>query len=274
MRFAVAVWVVAAGIVSGHGDLHESILRVTRQIADAPEDPALHVLRAGLHLAHEDHAAAAADYDRAERLGGDLAPIRLGRGKVLLAVGRPEDACAELDRLLAAEPRHVEALVTRARARAIRQDAAGAAADFSAAIDASARPEPEYYLERAEALARAVPPRLVEAIRGLDEGLARLGATVITLQLAALGMEEEAGLFEDALQRLDGIASNAPRREPWLERRGDLLRRIGRDSEAREAYAAALDALSALPPRVRATRTSVDLENRCRRALEELAAPK
>ena len=273
-RFALAAWIALAGIASGHGDLHESIERVTKEIAAAPSDPALHLQRAGLHLAHESYSAAAADLDRAEELKGDLDAIRLGRGRVMLALRRFDDACAALDLLIAARPEHVEAHATRARARAGRGDVAGAVADFSAAIAKSARPEPEYYLERAEALAAARPPQYDEAIRGLEDGLARLGAAVVTLQLAALDLEEKAGRIDAALVRLDRIVAGAARRESWLVRRGDLLRRAGRPADARRAYADALTALAALPPRARSTPAAADLARRARRALGELTAAK
>ena len=271
-RLVFAAWIALTGLAPGHGDLHDSIVRVTRQIAAAPADPALYLQRAGLHLAHEDYPAAAADYDRAEVLKGDLNAIRLGRGRVMLAMGRFADACAALDPLIAALPDHVEAHATRARARAGRGDVDGAAADFSTAIAKSARPEPEYYLERAEALAAARPPRFDDAIRGLDEGLARLGVAVITLQLAAIDLEEKAGRIDAALARLDRIAAGAARRESWLVMKGDLLRRAQRPADARRAYADALTALAALPPRARSTQSAADLERRARRALGELTA--
>ena len=57
-------------------------------------------------------------------------------------------------------------------------------------MDEGGRPIPTYYLERARALVEAGPEHFGEALRGLDEGSARLGHPV-TLEPYAieLGIE-------------------------------------------------------------------------------------
>jgi len=274
MRLVLAVCLAFSGLAWGHGDLHESIAEVTAAIAKSPPQGlgALYLQRAGLHAAHEDPESAAADYDRAEAMKADPLAVWLGRGKVQLSTGHHADACATLDLLLAREPRHVEALVTRARARAKRSDTSQAIEDFSAAIAASSRPEPDYYLERATVLASVTPPRLDEAIQGLDDGLKRLGTGVITLQLAAIDLEVRAGRLDAALARIDQAAASSPRKETWLIRRGDLLAPAGRRAEATLAYHSALAAIAKLPPRIQAARATAEMELRARKALSELSA--
>ena len=263
----VAFWMVLTGFASGHGDLHDSIQAATLKIQQAPTDSTLFLGRAKLYAAHEDPARAYADFDRAEALGADPAAVAPGRAKLHLATGRYVEACRSLDDLLRHNPRQVEALIIRARARAGLHDAAGSASDYTAAIVASPHPEPEYYLERAGVLGLAAPPQTDAAIRGLDEGLARLGKDIVTLQLAALDLETGAGRFEAALTRINAAAASAPRKELWLSRRGDLLVRAGRPAEARQSYQEVLKCLDALPPRVRAARATSDLEAHARRAL-------
>ena len=265
--FGVAVWMALTGFASGHGDLHDSIQAATLKIQQAPANSTLFLARAKLYAAHEDPARAYADFDRAEALGADPAAVAPGRAKLHLTTGRYAEACRSLDDLLRHDPRQVEALIIRARARAGLHDAAGSAADYTAAIMASPHPEPEYYLERAEVLNRTTPPQTDAAIRGLDEGLARLGKGIVTLQLAALNLEIQAGREEAALTRIDAAAASAPRKELWLSRRGDLLAGAGRPAEARQSYQEALKCLAALPPRIRAARTTFDLEAHVRRAL-------
>lgn len=256
----------------GHGDVHERIEAVTAEIAKSPGQGGLYLRRAALHAEHEDMAASAADYDRAESLQADPVAVWLGRAKLQLATGHPADACATLDPLLAREPQHVDALVTRARAKAALRDTDGATADFTAGIAASARPEPEHFLERAAVLTEATPPRWEEAIRGLDDGMRRLGAGVVTLQLAAVDIESRAGRLDEALARVDRATAAAPRKESWLVRRGDLLARARRPAEARAAYEQALAAIANLPPRIRSTRAITDLEDQARKALDPLPA--
>jgi predicted Zn-dependent protease len=265
--FGVAVWMALTGFASGHGDLHDSIQAATLKIQQAPANSTLFLARAKLYAAHEDPARAYADFDRAEALGADPAAVAPGRAKLHLTTGRYAEACHSLDDLLRHEPRQVEALLIRARARAGLHDAAGSAADYTAAIVASPHPEPDYYLERAEVLSRTTPAQTDAAIRGLDEGLARLGNGIVTLQLAALDLETRAGRLEAALTRINAATASAPRKELWLSRRGDLLVDAGRPAEARQSYQEALKCLAALPPRIRAARATSDLEAHVRRAL-------
>jgi tetratricopeptide (TPR) repeat protein len=182
------------------------------------------------------------------------------------------EAKATLDRFLAREPAHVEALATRAQAL----DALGrhreAAEDLTraiAAVPASARPKPSSYLDRARALERT--GRLDEAVRGLDEGLVRLGQPV-TLELYAIELELARDRFDAALTRLDRIAAASDRKESWLVRRAEILERAGRGEAARQAYSDALAAIHALPAGRRSNRAVRRLEESATAALARLAA--
>ena len=264
------MWLAAPFPLLSHGDLHEQIDAVTAQIAAAPENGALYLRRAELERAHEDWAPAIKDYSRAEELKADEPNIHLGRGKLLLAIGEVGKACVELDLLIEKSPAHVDARTTRARARAKAGDYAGAAADYSMAIDSATRPEPEHYLERAAALGASDPPRSAEALAGLDEGMARLGSP-ITLVLAAIELEIKSRHFDSALERINRAGIGAKRPEQWLVRRAEVLELAGRPAEASAAWAQALTALEALPSRHRNVQTTVELEKRIK---EHLSAVK
>jgi tetratricopeptide (TPR) repeat protein len=141
-----------------------------------------------------------------------------------------------------------------------------AANDFTRAISRVPDPKPDYYLERAQALVSAGDAHVVYALRGLDEGIRKLGP-LIALRVRAIDLELLRKNFDGALTRLEPILAQSPRRETWLARKGDILEQAGRTREAREAYAAALNAIESLPPNHRKTRTMVALENRLRPAL-------
>lgn len=248
---------------SAHGDLDEQIAAVTAQIANEPHKAELYLKRGELHRAHEEWKAASSDFDHALELAPDLSMVHLGRGRLLLATARYDDAVAELDRFLAKYPDHAEALVSRARAEFKRQRPLDAARDFSRAIELSARPVPEFYLERAQALAAAGPEYFGEAINGLDAGTAKLGQPV-TLLLAAIDLELAREDFDAALARVDAITARSVRKENWLARRGEILERAGRKDEARLAYEEARKAVAKLPPRARGTKAIAALEERLR----------
>lgn len=261
------VWLaVAATVPAGaHGPLHEQIADLSARIAQEPRNAALYLRRGELYGLHGDCDAALADLDRAARLAPDLAAVDLARGRTLLRAGRLAPAKEALDRFLAREPDHREANVTRARVLVKLGDYRSAVRDYGRALVGWERPEPEHYVERAQAFAALGD--LEQAVRALDEGIAKLGP-IVSLQIPAIDFELAAGRMEAALARVDAIASRSPRPEPWLARRGEILERSGRAAEARRAYEAALAGLRLARP----TRTTGELESRLRAALTRLAA--
>jgi len=256
--------------VGAHGDLHEQIQAVTARLAEAPASAPLHLKRAELHRAHRQWESALADYARAAALDPELAAVDLGRGLLFLETEALNAAREALDRFLAQHPGHAEGRAARSRALARLGDSQAAADDLTAAIAASPRPRPEYFIERARALAAAGEARIGEALLGLDEGIARLGP-LVTLQLVAIEIELARRAHDAALARVDKLAAASPRKEPWLLRRGEILEQAGRLPEARLAYAAALEALQTLPESRRRTRAAQELAERARTGIERVA---
>jgi predicted Zn-dependent protease len=210
-------------------------------IAEVPDNADLYLRRAAHREEHREWAAAEADLRRAAQLAPDSPRVQLALARVYLGSDRPREARAPLDAVLARAPRDAEAFVLRARMHSRLGEIAAAHTDYSTAIELLAEPSPGLFLERA-----ALPIESTVAIRGLDEGLARLGPAGPLLE-RALALELRIGRIDSALARLDALAANAERKEAWLKRRGDILAVAGRAAEAREAYAAALAAVRALP---------------------------
>ncbi len=148
---------MAGPAVQAHGDLQEQIDVISERIKADPGNAELYFRRAELYREHEQWPAANADYDWVEKLAPGNDAVHLGRAKLLQATGRYEAAQGELNRFLSARPDHVDALVTRARVREQLGQHALAAEDFAKAIGPPPPPEPEFYLERAQALAAATP---------------------------------------------------------------------------------------------------------------------
>ena len=242
-----------------HGDLHERIQVLNARLAIATNDAALLVQRAELHREHHDWLAAAVDLDQAQLIDPGLKRIDFFRARLARDMGDVTKAQAYLDRLLTSVTNDVEAIILRARVRAARGDAAGAVADYSQAIALSREPQPEWVLERADLL--AAQGQGAAALRGLDEGVARLG-DLIVLQTRALDLELARTNYSGALERLEAILRSAPRREIWLARQGDVLHLAGREAEARSAWREAIKAIDALPERWRTAEAMLALRQR------------
>ncbi len=266
---------VAPPPAAAHGPLHEQIESLTRRIATDPGDATLYLKRGRLHGHHGDWEKALADYDRAERLDPAVEGLTLARGRTLLDAGRHEEAKAELDRFLVSHPQHAAARVVRARAcRALGQNRA-AAEDYARAIaaeeEASAAP-PELYLERARALAAEGAATREEALRVLDEGLARRGP-VPALELYAIDLELAGGRYDSALARVDDAAARSSRSGSWWVRRGQILEEALRPGEARIAYEKALADLASRSAERGLSAAAARLESEVRSALSRLRRP-
>ncbi|CAN5667256.1 hypothetical protein BH20ACI3_BH20ACI3_24240 [soil metagenome] len=256
-----------ATLAPAHDGLHEQIVELTARIKHAPHNASLYLKRGELYRLHRDWRRAAADYDRAARLQPALSVVDLARGTMLFEAGRPQAAKVALDRFLGKHPAHFEALTTLARVLVKLGRRAEAERNYARAIAQTLTPEPELYVERARALAEPVEAgNTGEALRVLDEGVAKLGP-LVTLQLYAVDLELRLKNYGAALERLDSVAVQSSRKEVWLTRRGEILLRAGQQMQAREAFAAALAAVESLPTHRRRTRAVADLEAHLRTAL-------
>jgi lipoprotein NlpI len=98
-----------------------------------PGDPDTLYYRAQIYARQGKYEAAVSD------LGAVLAKTedfesRLQRAGFLIMLDRPDDALADLDKLVAATPDAPAALYNRGRAKQLKRDWAGAAADYTAAM--------------------------------------------------------------------------------------------------------------------------------------------
>lgn len=249
-----------------HEGLHEQIVAITAKIRRDPANASLYLQRGELHRLHRDWRLAARDYDRAQRLQPGLSSVQLARGKMLFELGRFKQARMVLDQFLRRQPDQLDGLVTRGRVLVRLGVRAEAVKDFSHAIAVAQPPEPELFLERAQILS-AEQKDINNALRGLDEGIARFGP-LATLELAAIDLELRQKDFEAALTRLDLVMAQSDRKEAWLIQRGEILKAAGRNDEARKAFSAALLAIESLPPERRQHRATIQLQVRARAALK------
>lgn len=268
MRFSHGLLLTGMTLVSARSlDAHpESAFEraaLDALISETPDNVDLYLRRAAHREEHREWAAAEADLRRAAQLAPGSASVMLALARVYLGSDRAREAQAQLEAVLARHPGAPEALVLRARARAKLGEIVGAHSDYSSALAALAEPSPGLFLERA-----SLPISTVSALRGLDEGIARLGPAGPLLE-RALALELRLGRTDAALTRIDVLASNSERQETWLKRRGDVLALAGREQEARAAYHAALVAVLALPAWLRNTPETLRLAGE----LARLAGP-
>ncbi len=261
---------LAASIASGpaavraHGPYHAQLADCSSQIARSPDSAPLYVARGEIYRAHGDTDAALADFGVAARLDPTLTEIDFLKGRALLDGQRAQLALSYLDHFLKGHPGHAAALMLRGRALGAVGRPGDGGRDYRLGLEQLRTPTPDDYLMLSKLYGDAGQADL--ALGGLDAGIRRLGP-VVSLELPAIELDVRARRWDAALGRLDRLTAQSPRKELWLYRRGDLAVRAGRPTEARRAFAAALDAINSLPAPARDSVAMTDLKDKIRKAL-------
>lgn len=229
---------------AAHGTYHDLVAMVSAKIEKEPDNAELYVKRSRLHLEHEDWKAVLIDLERADRLAPGMLESDLVRGEALALAGHWEAALAVLNDLLKAHADQPQGLLQRARVlKQLKQDEP-CLNDYRLALEKTPHPEPDLFNEAAEALMACGHGE--EAVQVLQRGLKAFGA-VPSLVLKAMEIETAAGHYDAALSRIDAMQKTAPRPEPWMAKRAQLLTQAGRHEASRAAWQALAMHLAALP---------------------------
>jgi predicted Zn-dependent protease len=254
----------------GHGDMHLQIQEVTKELEKQPRNAALYLKRGELFRAHGDMDSAHADLERVAALEPKMEVLPLARGRLFYEANWPQSAKIALDYFIRGHTNHVEALALRARCLVKMGQRLDGVHDYTRAIAAAADPQPELYLERAQALNDEGPDYYPEAVKGLEEGMIKMGP-LVTLQLYAIDLEVKQKKYDSALSRLDKASAASPRKETWLARKGEILQTAGRTDQASDAFRAALKAISQLPDTRRNVPAMQELQKRINAVLQAIA---
>ena len=92
------------------------------------------------------------------------------------------------------------------------------------------------------------------------------------MHLCAVELEVELQRYDAALGRIDTLMARSARKDSWLIRRGDILKKAGRKKAARTAFTAALKAIESLPSSRRRVPATVAQIQRINKELEGLNA--
>ena len=255
----------------GHGSFHERVEGLTAALRERPDDPSLLFQFAALNLEHGDWEVTLVQLARVDQLAPGQLATDLLRGQALALGGKFEAARARLDTFLAAHPGHATALAARAKVVSELGDPQQAAADSAAAVAATPRPEPDAYFDLANFLVAA--GRSAEAVRALDEGIAKLGPLPALVDRAT-ELDLARGHGDAAVARAEArVAAAAPALRPsLLAARASVLARAGRLEESRAAWQALREQLAAMPPLDRASHAMLRLAEQAANALTSLEA--
>jgi tetratricopeptide (TPR) repeat protein len=227
----------------GHGAYHDVVDEITRKLVVTPDDAALRFKLACAHQEHGEWKQALVECERVRRLSPQAFEIAFIEGMALTDGGLCEAAKGVLDAFLVQKPSHAKALAQRGRVHWRLGKAVETKNDFEAALRLDPRAPASWWLEAAQA---------GDAVLVLRRALLA-HADDPELLTASLDAELKAGNTDEALRRVDSLQKAAPRPEPWMARRAELLQAAGRAADARAAWAALQAHLSSLPNLERGT---------------------
>ncbi len=175
---SLAAWPTLGRAFAGFGAVHpgldHDIERATQLVADNPNQADSLVKRGHLYRLNGRLVESLADLDRARQLDPQDRWVGLQRGLTLSAMGRDQEAEAELDRFLRGGPGTL-AYTERGRIRARTGRTLLAIADLTSAI--GMRPDVDSYLLRGRL--QVSLGLLAEAVAGYREGWSRLGGAFL-----------------------------------------------------------------------------------------------
>lgn len=269
-RTSLAALVLAAcaamSFANPHDGLDHQIAEVTSALRQSSNQERSHVetllIRRGeLYRLHEEWDAAFADL-AAVRESRSTQAFVLCHARLFRDVGFNRAAVSVLSTHLKASAEDDQARLLRADVLERLGRFAEALSDFDRSLAKLQTPQPDHYVARARVasksshLGAAAIPR---ALKGLDEGLVKLGL-VSSLQQVAIDFEMERAEYDLALDRLETLRKQSKRLEQWHARRGDILMAAGRYKPAKRAYQASLASIRSLGPRQRTTAMIEELE--------------
>jgi tetratricopeptide (TPR) repeat protein len=244
-------------------DAHENLLafidRLTSQISTNKDNADLFIQRADLYRLHENWAEAQSDYAAAQKISPDSVPLLLGIAQLRVDLKNDPAARTAFDKVISRDATNWNALFGRAHVLARLGERNAAIADYSRGLALTPAPQADQFLERASL--QATESGVDDAIKGLDEGLAKMG-WLVSLQNAAIDLEIKRHHPDAALARLETIIERSTRKETWLARKGEILRDAGRTQEARTAFSETLKLIEDLPPRMRTSPSTTELRHR------------
>lgn len=252
-----------------HGNLHKEIEAVSRKIKASPKNVVLWLERADLSRQHADFDGALRDLIQAKALNSKATEYDFRFGRLFALARWHKSALPYLDRFLQQQPDHVDALLLRAKSRYVTSHNAGACKDYDAAIPKLERPQPGQFLEQALAHASNPVTGPKVAIARLESAMERIG-DVPTLQEAALQYEIRLRDHDAALERIDRLLAEAPRKERWLIKKGQILLRAERVQDAVGCFREVTKLVDALPSVARERPINQDLKRTAKAFLVEI----
>jgi tetratricopeptide (TPR) repeat protein len=249
---ALALLTLCGSAPAAHEGVHELIQKATVEIKKDPHDWQLYLYRAQLYRMNEDWPEARADLDFVRTSAPDDLALVLEEAHLFHAQGLLLQALQKTEQYHQHDVKNARSWQLHARLLFALKKYQQAADAMQTAIPLFPTPEPDYFHFQAKALQNLGPVALPKALLCVEQGLKSIGACV-SLELLAVDLETDLGMWQQAIARIDRLATSARRKESWLMHKADVYWRCGKRRQAKREYQAALNAIQLLRPRTQNT---------------------
>lgn len=234
--------------LDAHGDLHESIQLLTRQLNISPKNADLYFERGQLHHQHGDFNEAFADYQHTLTFQHEATLPKLAIATLLYDWELPYLAYIYIQQFLEMQPKHRQALELCANIHWRTGENRQAATIYTNLLNNYPNPLPEQFLNTAQTLLELHPNNCQPAIQILEKGQQQLGFLIV-LQEKMINLAIHCENRRLALQKLAELLPKVNRKEKWLSQQADILLEDGQANKAKQSYKQALTAIQQLPKR-------------------------
>ncbi len=262
-------YVLLTSLVCAHGPIHESIIRLTKEIEASPDSAGLYLQRGQFYQIDEDFDKAFADFTKARDLAPGFDIIDLHFAKLFAANNYPSSALIYVNQYLSNQSENLNGLMSRAAIYTQLGQDSLAVLDFEYAIAQARNPVPEYYLDISKAVLAADSTNFDDAIKWLQKGEQTIGFNIVlrsySIDLAVLQKD-----YNQAFTYIDQILEKMKRKEKWLIKKAEIYEIANRPKEAYATYNETLQSIKQLPRHTRGTRTVTELQAKASLKLIEL----
>lgn len=270
MKFKVFFWLFIFSFINfayGHGDFHKMVQGLNVEIKKDPKNAKLYFLRAELKREHENFKEAYADYAYAQKLDSTYPEVHIGLANLYYDTKKFEQALVEINQYLSRNPAQAASgYLLRARVFLELKKWTEADLDFDTVIRTTPYPNIDLYIEKAKAKEFTNPPQINAAIEDLDRAILAFGNNVV-VQEYAVELELKRKNFDRAVQRIDLVLKDMPRKETWLFKKGEALELAQKKEAARDIFKEAQREISQLPSRLQNTPAMRELSKKLRQKL-------
>lgn len=242
--------------VFAHGDLHERIQKVTKQIKVYPDSAYLYVKRGKLYYQHESYKKSIDDLKKSNELGYTSIEQGLLFAKAYMQLDHYSKALKYTDAILLVSPQNVRAYKLKGDIYFIQKEFEESAKCFQEVINNAAQVMPENYIDIAlawEATSSEIGYNKAQVV--LMEGINRLGQ-LISLYNQLLELYITHNDYQNAINLQLQIIDFSQRKEFGYFKLSELYKLSKNKQQAIKYIQMAKDAYNQLPDRIKSIEKS------------------